>query len=60
MCFARTSAGLTPPWRNETAAAVPTAWPIVAQVAITRVAESAMCVTEMSRPANIRFGTLTE
>ena len=48
------------PYFTSRAAAVPTACPSVAQVAITRVAESPMCVQEMSRPANIRFGTFTE
>ena len=43
-----------------TAAAVPTAWPSSAQVAMTREALIAVCVTEMFRPAKKRFSTLWE
>ena len=46
----RTPAGSSPS-RSAIAAAVPTACPIVAHVAITRSDERPMCVQEMSRPA---------
>ena len=42
------------------AAAVPTAWPIVAHVAITRVELIAACDALMSRPAQSRFATFLE
>ena len=42
------------------AAAVPTACPSVAQVAITRVELIAVCVTEMLRPAQNRLSMFTE
>ena len=42
------------------AAAVPTAWPRVEQVAMTRVELRAQCVVLMSRPAKNRLSTLRE
>ena len=46
-------------WRAHIAAAVPTAWPVQAHVAMTRADVNATCELEMLRPAIIRFGTLT-
>ncbi len=43
------------PCRTAIAAAVPTACPTTAQVAITRAALIAACVRLMWRPANKRF-----
>ena len=54
------SASGAQPCRMHSAAAVPAACPSKAQVAITRVEESAACVTEMLRSANNRFGTFAE
>ena len=45
---------------SANAAAVPTAWPIIAAVAITRVALSAMWVVDACRPAKKRLSTFTE
>ena len=59
MCRAVTSAGRQL-CRRATAAPVPAAWPITAQVAITRVEDRAMWVALMLRPANSRLGTLSE
>ena len=46
--------------RRAMEAAVPTAWPMAPQVAMTRVELMAVWVTEIFRPANIRFSTLRE
>lgn len=48
------------PSRSAIAAAVPSACPISAQVAITRVEERAVCVALILRPANIRFSMFFE
>ena len=51
---------LKPVQPKPVAAAVPTAWPRMAQVPITRVELSAVWVAEMLRPANIRLAMLRE
>lgn len=53
------SRGVTSP-AAQRAAAVPAAWPIVAQVAMTRVEPKATWLAEMLRPANSRFSVFTE
>ena len=45
--------------RTPSAAAVPTACPTEAQVAITRVDEKARWLAEIFRPANMRLGTFS-
>ncbi len=53
------SRGCTPVCR-QCAAAMPTACPLCAQVAITRVDPKAMCDAEINRPVSSRFGTFRE
>ena len=45
------------PARTQCAAAVPAAWPITAQVAMTRVLVNATWLALMLRPAMNRFST---
>ena len=59
MCIWAICAGRQP-FSIANAAAVPTACPSSAQVPITRDELMAAWVTEMLRPANIRFGTASE
>ena len=59
MCFDRNSAGVHAS-RAQSAAAVPAACPVHAQVAITRVEVNAMCEFEMLRPAISKFPMFLE
>ena len=65
-CRARTLAGVDSTRmsfvasRSQRAAAVPTAWPPTAQVAMTRVLAKAMWVALMLRPAKKRLAMLRE
>ena len=59
MCSWANSRGVIP-FRTHSAAPVPAACPIRAQVAMTRVEDSAMCVWLMLRPANSRLEMFLE